>query len=101
MYIKPYLTGITDKDSDKFLDLVKKYRMKVVVGNGFNLDTLEGIPVQVGKNKMYETENDDIDEFVLRLQNETKVYRHSIDSIKEEMEKNKSTFLFRGIPLPE
>lgn len=85
MYIKPYLTGITNKDGDRYLELVKKHNMKVIIGNRFNFDTFEGTPVQVGTNKMYETESDDMEEFVSSLQQETKVYRHSIEPIVEMM----------------
>ena len=85
MYIKPYLTGITNQDIYEYLELVGKYGMKVIVGNRFNFDTFEGTPVQVGKNKMYESESDDMEEFILKLQQVTKVYRHSIEPIVEMM----------------
>lgn len=86
MYIKPYLTNITNQDIDKYLDLVKEYKMEVVVGNRFDFGISEGTPVQVGKNKMYESESDDMEGFILKLKQVTNVYRHSIEPIREMME---------------
>lgn len=85
MYIKPYLTGITDQDIDDYLKLAKKYSMKIIVGNKFNFDVLEGTFVQVGKNKMYETESDGMEEFISQLQLVADVYRHSVEPVFEAM----------------
>lgn len=85
MYIKPYLAGVTYEDSESYVKLAKKYGMQIIVGNRFNFDISEGTAVQVGKNKMYEAESDDMEEFVLKLQDVTKVYRHSTEPIVEMM----------------
>lgn len=79
LYIKPFLKGMTDRDIDKYVEIVQKYQIPVVVGNYLSPDLREKTQADVGEGLLYEQgDEEDIEKFIRQLERYTKVYRHSV-----------------------
>ncbi len=85
MYIKPFLEGITDQDADRYLEMLDKYKIDVVVGALFQSECQSGEKVKVGDHEMFEKISTKREEFIHLLSSRTKVYKHSVDVIRENM----------------
>ena len=89
IYIKPFLDNVTNEDTEEYKHLAQKYDLDIVVGNRFQFQSLEGNCINVGKNEMYEDEQSKIEDFINSLKGTNKIYRHSIEPIKEMLNGDK------------
>jgi len=81
LYIKPYLSGVTDKDVNRYIELIKEYDFPVVVGGTLSVNN-SGIEVSVGEKRLYEYELERATQFINQLKSVTKVYFHSTECIR-------------------
>ena len=82
LYIKPFLENMTLNDLDYYIDLTKKYRTAVVVGNYLSVEKSD-IIADVGEKKLYEKEKKQSMKFFMNeLSKYTDVYSHSIEYIE-------------------
>ena len=79
LYIKPFLENITECDLEKYIKIVKKYRIPAVVG-GYLYTEPNGKLADVGDGRLYES---DLDlrraKFINELRKYTQVYEHSTE----------------------
>lgn len=79
LYIKPFLKGITDRDLDKYVGIVQKYQVPIVVGSYLSVDLKKSTQSDVGEGLLYEQgEEREINAFIEQLEKYTRVYRHSV-----------------------
>ena len=84
LYIKPVLENITITDIDLYIQTVKQYNIDAIVGELFT--TEEGIFAPISKGKLYyENKNNDYDSIVKELSLYCKIYRYSIEPIKQRI----------------
>ncbi len=81
LYIKPYINGVTDKDVDKYIDIINQYSIPVVVGEMLSVEE-KGKKALVGEKRLYEYKVDGMDSFVCQLKKVTRVYLHSTECIR-------------------
>ena len=79
LYIKPFLENITDSDLEKYIKIVRKYRIPAVVG-GYLYTEPNGKLVDVGNGRLYEG-NQELGriKFINELRKHTQVYEHSTE----------------------
>lgn len=53
LYIKPFLKGITDRDLDKYVGIVQKYQVPIVVGSYLSVDLKKSTQSDVGEGLLY------------------------------------------------
>lgn len=82
LYIKPYLDEITEQDKEKYLEIIEKYNLDVIVGAKFQSECGDSECVSVGINSMYETVSTQKDAFMSELKSKARVYKHSTEPIK-------------------
>ena len=83
LYIKPYIEGVTDKDIDKYIDIIKYFNIPVVVVGEMLSTKGTGEVVLVGEKRLYCQRTDGMDDFVRQLKKVTDVYLHSTECIKK------------------
>ena len=79
LYIKPFLENITESDLEKYIKIVRKYRIPAVVG-GYLYTEPNGKLADVGNGRLYEgnLEFGRI-KFINELRKHTQVYEHSTE----------------------
>lgn len=79
LYIKPFLENITESDLEKYIKIVRKYRISAVVG-GYLYTEPNGKLADVGNGRLYEgnLEFGRI-KFINELRKHTQVYEHSTE----------------------
>lgn len=91
LYIKPFLERITVDDKDKYIDIVKKYNMPVIIG-GFLSVCKSASKSDVGEDLLYEQEESPLyEKFVLEFGEMCTIYKHSIELIRYLRERRKNT----------
>lgn len=81
LYIKPYLHNLTSEDVDKYLDIIDRYNIPVVIGSYLSVQNTSTM-ADVGEQKLYEMELDEeYDNFLMKFKNIQNVYYHSIEVI--------------------
>lgn len=79
LYIKPFLKDVTTKDVSKYIDLIHKFKLPVVVGN-FLYDTFIESPADVGEGLLYDGGLcDEKEDFMTELRKHTVVFEHSTE----------------------
>lgn len=81
LYIKPYLTGITNKNTIQYSKLICKYNIPVVVGEMLSIEPTSK-EVLVGEKRLYEYTTVDMGKFIEQLERNTKVYLHSDECVR-------------------
>lgn len=81
LYIKPYIDGVTDKDIDKYIDIIKRFNIPVVVGEMLSVEK-KGEKALVGEKRLYGYKMAGINSFVQQLKKVTEVYWHSTECIR-------------------
>lgn len=79
LYIKPFLENITESDLEKYIKIVRKYRIPAVVG-GYLYTEPNGKLADVGNGRLYEG-NQELGriKFINELRKHTQVYEHSTE----------------------
>lgn len=86
LYIKPVLENITITDIDLYIQIIKQYNIDAIVGELFT--TQEGVIAPITEGKLYyENKNRDYDSIVKELSLYCKIYRYSIEPIKQGIKK--------------
>ena len=81
LYIKPFITDVTINDLSKYIALVQKYRLPVVVGNYLS-DGGEEIAADVGEGFLYDSgASDEKADFIFELRKYTDVFKHSTEAM--------------------
>ena len=81
LYIKPFLEKITGNDLENYVEIVKKYKIPVVVGPYLYIEKKE-IIADVGEGELYEVNDfDKRRQFLSELKKYTSVYEHSTECI--------------------
>lgn len=81
LYIKPFLPNITAKDLSKYLTLVRKYQLPVVVGN-YLRDGCKAVAADVGEGLLFDSgSSDEKVNFISELRKYTTVYEHSTEAM--------------------
>lgn len=83
LYIKPFIETITIQDLDKYIELINKYDIQVVVGYRMHVWQGESPKVLISHTEMIEDKAKDYEEFVNIVSKITKVYKHSDDVIRQ------------------
>lgn len=82
LYIKPFLESITLCDLDFYIDLIKKYKTPVIVGNYLSVEKNDVI-ADVGEKKLYEKKKlQSMTVFMNEIAGYTDVYSHSTEYIE-------------------
>ena len=81
LYIKPVLENITIKDKEKYVELIKKYQIPVVVGELLHPASKKEKGFFLGNAYMQEHPSDDSEELSEFFEKYTKVYKHSDEII--------------------
>lgn len=92
LYIKPVLKNITIQDIDNYVEIVKKYKIEIILGELFSLK-IGVILAPIGENNLFYDENIDCntEEYLAlknRFEQHTKVYRKSIEPILKKRRRN-------------
>lgn len=91
LYIKPFIENITDKDTDMFLNIIKKNSIPVVIGE-FLSENISPKIADVGEGKLYvRSENDAYIHFISCFSRKCQYYKHSTDVIEYYRCKRKNT----------
>ncbi|OHE02826.1 MAG: hypothetical protein A3K14_10155 [Sulfurimonas sp. RIFCSPLOWO2_12_FULL_36_74] len=86
LYIKPILENITTTDIDLYIQIIEQYGIDAIAGELFT--TKEGFPAPIAKGRLYyENNNNDYDYIISRLSKYCKVFKHSVEPIKEGIKK--------------
>ena len=81
LYIKPFLPNITAKDLPKYMALVQKYQLPVVVGN-YLCDGDEENVADVGEGLLYDCgASDEKENFISELRKYVTVFEHSTEAM--------------------
>lgn len=83
LYIKPFLDDITFKDLNYYIDLIKKYKLEVVVGERMHLYKGNGEKIIISHTAMVENSSRDYEKFLDIIKQITNVYQHSDDVIQK------------------
>ena len=83
LYIKPYIDGVTDKDVDKYIDIINRFNIPAIVGEMLSVDE-KGEEALVGEKRLYGYKMEGMDSFVRQLKRVTEVYLHSTECIDKE-----------------
>lgn len=91
LYIKPFIEGITDEDTDLFLNIIKKSNIPVIIG-GF-LSTSSSLKLaDVGEKKLYErSESVAYKQFISSFSEKCQYYKHSTEIIEYYRGKRRNT----------
>lgn len=81
LYVKPFLEDVTYKDVNRYIELVKRYDIPLVVGERLDTEVNENKRL-VGEKRLFGCESKLMDEFVAEMKKYTKVYTHSTDYIE-------------------
>lgn len=91
LYIKPFIEGITDKDTDLFLNILEERSVPVILGGFLSTNNSSKI-ADVGEKKLYErSESDAHKQFVSRFSKECQYYKHSTELIEFYRDKRRNT----------
>lgn len=91
LYIKPFIEGITDEDTDLFLNILEESGIPVIIG-GF-LSTSRSLEIaDVGEQKLYEhAESIAYKRFVSSFSEKSLYYKHSTEIIEYYRDKMRNT----------
>lgn len=79
LYIKPFMDKITDLDLEQYINILKTYKIPVVVG-GYLYTEKADMVADVGNGRLYETDHiEERKKFVHELKKYSKVYEHSTE----------------------
>lgn len=82
LYIKPFMESITDADLDKYIKILKNYKIPAVVG-GYLYTRKKDMVADVGNGRLYETgKTERRKEFIEELRKYAEVYEHSTELLK-------------------
>lgn len=91
LYIKPFIEGITDKDTDLFLTILQESNIPVIIGGFLSTDSSLEI-ADVGEMKLYERpESIEYKQFISSFSEKYRYYKHSIEIIEYYRDKRRST----------
>lgn len=83
LYIKPFLGQLTLKDINIYSDIIKEYKLPVVIGPYLTTDNLE-VLADVGEKVLYERKmGDEYEVFIEEIRKITSVAIHSTELIKQ------------------
>jgi len=83
LYLKPIIDKITIQDINKYINLIKKYNIEVIVGELFNKNGSLDAPIANGILKYDDNQSDDMQKMCHILKKYTNVYKKSIEPILE------------------
>lgn len=91
LYIKPFIGGITDEDTDLFLNIIKEKSIPVIIG-GFLSTSNSFQMADVGEEKLFErSESDAYKQFISRFRKECQYYKHSTELVEYYRDKRRNT----------
>lgn len=91
LYIKPFIEGITDEDTNLFLSIIKERSIPVIIG-GFLSTNNSFKMADVGEEKLFErSESDAYKQFINRFSKECQYYKHSTELIEYYRDKRRNT----------
>jgi radical SAM domain protein len=89
LYIKPFIEGITDKDTDAFLKILRESNIPVIIGDFLSTSSSERI-ADVGEKKLYERpESIAYKEFIDCFSEKRRYYKHSTEIIEYYRDKRR------------
>ena len=90
LYIKPFIEGITDKDTDTFLKILQENNIPVIIGDF--LSTSSSLKIaDVGENKLYECpESIAYKQFISNFSEKCRYYKHSTEIIEYYRDKRRN-----------
>lgn len=84
LYIKPVLENITIKNLDIYIELINKYKLKVIVGNYLEVNRMKGGTLHIiGNQEMWQRDSEQQKKLVMVLKKITQVYENSVQIIEE------------------
>lgn len=81
LYIKPYLEKHTDKDREKYMKIITKYDIPVVIGEMLDISGM-GKAALVGENRLFGHKTQNMEIFITEVKKISKVYQHSTECIR-------------------
>lgn len=91
LYIKPFIEGITDKDTEAFLKISQESNIPVIIGDFLSTSSSERI-ADVGEKKLYERpESIAYKEFINCFSEKCQYYKHSTEIIEYYRDKRRNT----------
>lgn len=81
LYIKPFLTGITNRDIGRYNELICKYDIPVVIGELLNTKQTSKCSM-IGGGRLYEQSDEELEEFIAQISKYARTYKHSVDCIR-------------------
>ena len=90
LYVKPFIEGITDKDTDAFLNILWESNIPVIIGDFLSTSSTERI-ADVGEKKLYERpESIAYEEFIDCFSKKCQLYKHSTEIIEYYRDKRRN-----------
>lgn len=83
LYIKPVIENITLKDKNKYIEIIEKYHVPVIIGGTLHIVSKQNNQtIEIGNATMQEYCNDDSYKLEEIFKKYTTVFRHSYDAIQ-------------------